>query len=46
VDVRNHARRLKALRGLAPYEFVRTIWMEQSARFGLDPSYPTPGPNT
>jgi hypothetical protein len=41
----NFGRRLKTLRGLTPYEFVCKTWMEQPARFRLDPSHHTPGPN-
>ena len=45
LDVYNYGRRLKALRGLTPYEFVCKTWTEQPARFRLDPSHLTPGPN-
>jgi transposase InsO family protein len=43
VDAYNHARRLKTLRGLAPYEFIRRAWTEEPQRFRLDPSQPHPG---
>jgi hypothetical protein len=46
VDAYNHARRLKTLRGLTPYEFVRKTWTEQPQRFRVDPSHLTPGPNS
>ncbi len=45
VDAYNYGRRLKTLRGLTPYEFVCKVWTEQPARFTLDPSHLTPGPN-
>ena len=46
VDACNHARRLKTLRGLTPYESVCKAWTEQPDRFRLDPSHLTPGPNS
>ncbi|MGE3649416.1 MAG: integrase core domain-containing protein, partial [Reyranellaceae bacterium] len=46
VDAYNHARRLKTLRGLTPYEFVCGVWTKQPARFTLNPLHHTPGPNT
>ena len=42
----NHARRLKALRGLTPYEFTCRAWTQEPNRFRLDPSHHTPGLNT
>jgi hypothetical protein len=45
VDAYNHARRLKTLRGLTPYEFICKTWMEQPPRFTVDPTHYTPGPN-
>ena len=45
-DAYNYGRRLQTLRGLTPYEFVCQTWTEQPARFRLDPSHHTPGPNT
>ena len=41
----NFARRLKTLRGLTPYEFICKTWTEQPARFRVDPTHLTPGPN-
>ena len=46
VDAHNHARRLKTLRGLTPYEFVRQTWTREPGRFRLDPSHHIPGPYT
>ena len=46
VDASNHARRLKTLRGLTPYEFVFQIWTKEPDRFRLDPSHHIPGPYT
>jgi hypothetical protein len=45
LDAYNHARRLKALRGLTPYEFICRAWTKEPERFRLDPSHHTPGPN-
>ena len=42
----NHARRLKALRGLTPYEFTCRAWTQEPQRFRIDPSHHTPGLNT
>ena len=38
VDAYNHARRLKTLRGLTPYEFICQAWTREPDRFRLDPS--------
>jgi transposase InsO family protein len=46
VDAYNHARRLKTLRGLTPYEFVCQAWTKEPSRFRLDPSHHIPGPYT
>jgi transposase InsO family protein len=46
LDAYNHARRLKTLRGLTPYEFVCQIWTKEPDRFRLDPSHHIPGPYT
>jgi transposase InsO family protein len=46
VDAYNHARRLKTLRGLTPYEFICQAWTRQPDRFRLDPSHHIPGPYT
>ena len=46
VDAYNHARRLKTLRGLTPYEYVCRAWTEEPERFRLDPLHHTPGPYT
>jgi transposase InsO family protein len=45
LDAYNHARRLKALRGLTPYEFIRRAWTREPERFRLDPLHHTPGLN-
>ena len=42
----NYARRLKALRGLTPYEAVCQVWTKEPERFRLDPSHHTTGLNT
>lgn len=44
VDAYNHARRLKTLCGLTPYEHVLQVWTKQPKRFKLDPSHHIPGP--
>ncbi len=46
LDAYNHARRLKALLGLTPYEFICRAWTQEPKRFRLDPSHHTPGLNT
>ena len=46
VNAYNHARRLKTLRGLTPYEFVCQAWTKEPDRFRLDPSHHIPGPYT
>ena len=45
INAYNHARRLKTLRGLTPYEFVLQQWTKEPKRFKVDPSNHTPGPN-
>ena len=44
VDAYNHARRLKTLRGLTPYEFICQVWTKEPGRFRLDPHHLIPGP--
>jgi transposase InsO family protein len=44
LDAYNHARRLKTLRGLTPYEFVCQTWTKEPDRFRLDPPHHIPGP--
>ena len=46
LDAYNHARRLKTLRGLTPYEFVCQVWTKEPNRFRLNPSHHIPGPYT
>jgi hypothetical protein len=49
LDAYNHARRLKALRGLTPYEFICHAWTGEPERFRLTPLHPqsaTPRPGT
>src|SRR4051812_25393493 len=46
LDAYNHARRLKTLRGLTPYEHVLQVWTKQPERFRLNPSHHIPGPYT
>ena len=46
VDAYNHARRLKTLRGLTPYEFIHQVWTKEPDRFKLDPLHHIPGPYT
>ncbi|MBD2749580.1 IS481 family transposase [Microvirga sp. BT688] len=45
LDAYNHARRLKTLRGLTPYEYICKTWTEQPHRFIADPTHHTLGPN-
>jgi transposase InsO family protein len=44
LDAYNHARRLKTLRGLTPYEYICKTWTEQPHRFITDPTHHTLGP--
>jgi transposase InsO family protein len=46
LDAYNYARRLKALRGLTPYEFICKAWADEPHRFTRDPTHDTVGPNT
>src|SRR5919107_5278463 len=46
LDAYNHARRLKALRGLTPNEFICRAWTREPERFRLDPLHHIPGLNT
>ena len=46
LDAYHHARRLKTLRGLTPYEHVLQVWTKEPERFRLDPSHHIPGPYT
>ena len=46
LDAHDHARRLKALRGLTPYEFTCQTWIREPDRFRADPSHNTPGLNS
>jgi transposase InsO family protein len=46
IDAYNYARRLKALSGLTPYEFVCKCWTSEPDRFTLDPIHQMPGLNT
>jgi hypothetical protein len=45
LDAYNHARRLKTLRGLTPYEFICRAWTEQPSGFTANPTHYTLGPN-
>ena len=46
LDAYNYARRLKTLRGLTPYEFICTRWVEEPHRFTRNPTHHTLGLNT
>lgn len=46
VDAYNYGRRLKAIRGLTPYEAVCQSWTKQPKQFKVDPSNDTPGLNS
>ena len=41
----NYGRRLKTLKGLAPYEFICKQWTSEPKRFRLDPIHQMPGLN-
>jgi hypothetical protein len=42
----NFAKRLKALRGLTSYRFIRKAWEKEPERFTMDPYLFTVGANT
>ena len=44
VDAYNHAKRLKTLKGLTPYEFIFKCWTEEPKRFKINPTHHSPGP--
>jgi transposase InsO family protein len=46
VDAYNHARRLKTLHGLTPYEYVASIWTKEPRRLKFDPYRFSPGINS
>ena len=46
LDAYNFARRLKALRGLTPYEHICNAWADEPHRFRYDPTHLTSGSNT
>ncbi|WP_244171127.1 IS481 family transposase, partial [Xanthomonas populi] len=46
IDAYNFARRLKALKGLTPYEFICKQWTSEPERFKVDPIDLMPGLNT
>ena len=46
LDAYNFGRRLKTLKGLTPYEFIRKCWTSQPERFKLNPLQKMSGLNT
>ncbi|MDD2546138.1 MAG: IS481 family transposase [Burkholderiaceae bacterium] len=46
IDAYNFGRRLKTLKGLTPYEFIRKQWTSEPQRFRIDPIHLMPGLNT
>lgn len=42
----NHARRLKTLKGLTPFEYVCKIWTKEPKKFKIDPTHHTSGLNS
>jgi transposase InsO family protein len=46
VNAYNHAKRLKTLRGLTPFEFIAKRWTDEPERFRLNPLHHTTGPNS
>ena len=46
ISAYNFARRLKALKGLTPYEYICRIWTSEPERFKLNPIYQTPELNS
>ncbi len=45
LDAYNHAKRLKTLKELTPYEFICKAWTEEPERFISDPTNHTVGLN-
>ena len=45
-DAYNFAKRLKTLRGLNPYEFIRKAWTSDPTRFKISPLQKMPGLNS
>ena len=45
LDAYNHARRLKTLHGLTPYEYIASMWTKKPQRFKYDPYRFSPGLN-
>ncbi|MDR6677621.1 hypothetical protein J2W58_001810 [Pseudomonas psychrotolerans] len=43
IDAYNFGRRLKALKGLTPYEFICKQWAAEPQRFRIDPIHQMPG---
>jgi transposase-like protein len=41
----NFAKRLKALKGLTPFEYICKLWTDQPQRFNVNPIHHTVGPN-
>lgn len=46
VKAYNFAKKLKALRGLTPYEYILKIWQSEPERFTINPNHHTPGLKT
>jgi transposase InsO family protein len=46
IEAYNFARRLKALKGLTPYEYICKCWTSEPDRFTIDPIHQIPGLNT
>ncbi|APP82997.1 IS481 family transposase ISRel12 [Xanthomonas hortorum pv. vitians] len=46
IDAYNYGRRLKALKGLTPYEFICKQWTSEPDLFKVDPIHLMPGLNT
>ena len=46
INAYNYARRLKALKGLTPYEFICQQWEKVPSLFKENPHHQTPGPYT
>ena len=45
VSAYNFAKRLKTLKGLTPYEYIRRAWTKEPERFTLNPLQQMPGLN-
>ena len=46
INAYNFAKRLKALKGLTPYEYIAKMWTKEPERFNINPLHYNPGLNS